>query len=88
MRILLILILLAIPAIPSKIPSDAKQAHKEADAILHPLLVAAMNDFSLHHGGIDDPGHLDKIDAQDKVRIQAFRDAFHKWDDAMKKAGY
>lgn len=87
LRFLPIFVLLAAAAIASKIPLDARQAHREADDVLWPNFVSVSNDWAIHHG-VADPGHLDKIDAGDRKRVEATFTAFKAWQDAMKQAGY
>jgi hypothetical protein len=87
-RWLAIFLFAAVIFAATKIHLDSKEAHKQADSVLYPLLIAAMNDYGLNHGGVNDPGHLDKIDAKDKKRVEAVREAFKAWDGTIKQAGY
>jgi hypothetical protein len=65
-----------------------REAHRRADSILWPLLVAAMNEYGQTHGGPNQPGHLDALDAKDIERIKNVRQAFREWSKAMEQAGY
>lgn len=83
-----IVVLFIAAAIAAKIPLDATEAHREADAVLYPRLVAVMNEFALGHGTLETPGHLNKLNAQDVERWKATRAAWKNLDEAMKRAGY
>jgi hypothetical protein len=87
MRLGIILIFVA-ALIGTTLPLDSRECHQKADAVLYPLLIAAMNEYALNHGGINDPGHLDKIAAKDLRNIHSVREAYKNWNDAMKQAGY
>jgi len=82
------LLLTGILLTASKVPLDRKEAHRRADAVLYPLLIAAMNDYGLNHGDPNGPGHLDRMDAKDKERLKTLREAFYTWDEAIRQAGY
>jgi hypothetical protein len=71
-----------------KLPDDSVDAHRRADAILYPRVMAAMNEFALDHGSSNDPGHFDKLASHDIEHIRAVRETFKAWDQAMKQAGY
>jgi hypothetical protein len=75
-------------AIAAKIPLDATDAHRRADAVLYPRLLSSLNEYSLDHGGVNDPGHFDKLDSKDVENIRAIRETFTAWNEAMKQAGY
>jgi hypothetical protein len=83
-----LLILIVAAAIAAKVPFEAQDAHRRADAVLYPQFVATLNKWALAHGPLDDPGHLDKFDAQDAKRWKAVREDWKKFDEAMKAAGY
>jgi len=87
-RIWLALAALAAFAAAANLPQEARDAHRRGDEILYPRLVAAMNEYSLGHGLVIDPGHFQKLDAKDVERIRAVRETFRAWDEAMKAAGY
>ncbi len=61
----LLLVLIVAAALAAKLPLDSSEAHKRADGILYPRLVADLNEFALGHGSIEDRGHFDKLDKQD-----------------------
>jgi hypothetical protein len=83
-----IILIFVAALVASIVPLDSREAHKKADAIYYPLLIAAMNEYGLNHGGPNDPGHLDKIAAKDLRNIHSVREAYKNWNDAMKQAGY
>jgi hypothetical protein len=85
---LAIFLLLAAAAIAAKIPLDAREAHRTADAVLWPGFISASNNWAINHGGLDDPSHLSRIDAKDQERFHATCEAFEAWHKAMKQAGY
>ena len=87
MRYVLILIFCVL-GIAATTPSDARTAHWRADSILWPAFISVSNDWVLQHGTVDDPGHLDKINAQDKQRYDVLCKDFEAWHQAMKEAGY
>jgi hypothetical protein len=87
LRIVLVLICVA-ALLASKIPLNEREAHWKADAILWPAFISTSNDWALHHGQVSDPGHLDKINIQDKERYNVLCKNFAAWHDAMKQAGY
>ncbi len=65
-----------------------REAHRRADSILWPQLVATMNEYGMAHGGPNTPGHLDRIDAKDVERIKKVREAFREWSKAMAAGGF
>lgn len=62
-------------------------AHDHAEHVLFPLFVSRMNDWLFNHP-MSDPDHLQKLDAKDVKRLQAARQAWHDFDEEMKRAGY
>jgi hypothetical protein len=85
---LAILALLAAAAIAEKLPTDGRDAHQRADAVLWPAYISVSNDWALNHGQLSDPGHLEKFNTADKQRFDATCKAFEAWRNAMKQAGY
>jgi hypothetical protein len=70
------------------IPQDPIEAHRLADGVLYPELVAAMNDFTSQHGRPNDLGHFHKFQADDVERIKLVRQKFAEWSRVMEQAGY
>lgn len=62
-------------------------AHDHAEHVLFPLFVSRMNEWLFNHP-MSDPDHLKKFDAKDVKRLQAARQAWHDFDEEMKRAGY
>jgi len=65
----------------------AVDRHRQADGILAPRFVAAMNEFQLAHNP-NDADHFLKVSAKDKQRWRAAVDAWRELEHAMKEAGY
>jgi hypothetical protein len=86
-RVVLVILIVA-AAIAAKVPFEAQDAHRRADAVLYPQFVATLNKWALAHGPLDDPAHLGKFDAQDAKRWRATCDAWKELSEAMKAAGY
>jgi hypothetical protein len=72
----------------AKLPLSEQEAHWKADAVLWPAFISVSNDWSFHHGQVTDPGHLDKLNVQDKERYNVLCKSFETWHQAMKEAGY
>jgi hypothetical protein len=86
MRYAVLLLLAA--AIAASLDSQARAAHWQADAVLWPEFISVSNDWAFHHGQVSDPGHLEKINTQDKQRYNVLCKKFEAWHQAMKQAGY
>ena len=72
-------------------PDTAIESHKYADGVLLPRLTAAINDWHYQHPR--DPEnkpyqHAHTTSAGDVQRYREVREAFQKWDEAMRRAGY
>lgn len=87
MRLLALALLISAAIWASRIPLDAREAHREADSVLWPNFVSVSNEWAIHHGATD-PGHLDTVNTKDRQRFEATVKAFNEWRDAMKQAGY
>jgi len=88
MKTLCLVVLLAATLAARTLSEEAIDAHRRADGILYPRVMAAMNEFALDHGYPNDPGHFEKVHAQDAEHIRAVRESFKAWNEAMKQAGY
>ena len=76
---------------PGALPAPtwtAQEAHRRADTVFYPELVARMNDWSISHGDPAASGHYQKFDSADKKRLDAARKAWKDFDQAWKDAGY
>jgi hypothetical protein len=69
----------AIASAGERIPTEAAEAHRYADGVLYLKLVAAMNEFAIGHGSINDPGHLKKLNKDDIEHIKTVKKAFDNW---------
>jgi len=87
MRFAIVLALLLVTVlVASKVPLDAIESHHEADTVLYPAFVAAINDWVNQHPR--DEAHYRKFDKRDKERFELARKRWRDLDDAMKRAGY
>lgn len=87
-RFLAAALMFCLLATAARPPVDSIDAHRRADGILYPRVMAAMNEFAFDHGSPNDPGHFDKLGTQDVEHIRAVRETFKAWNEAMKQAGY